>query len=149
MKILTTQFTLSTRSIEIYTAGCNAPHCKGCFNPETWSFDQGDKWGNQILESIKSKINDFPLLVKNIMIFGGEPLDNPILEVVNFLTDLNTLNLPVWLFTRRELDEVPDEVKKLCNYIKCGRFDKTKKVEQNEFFGINLATSNQKIYKMK
>lgn len=149
MKILTTQYTLSMKSLDVYTAGCKAPHCVGCFNPETWDFDQGDEWGQKVFDSIKNKVKDFSALIERIMIFGGEPLDNPLEEVISFLTALNTLGLPIWLFTRRTIEEVPEEVKELCSYIKCGRYEQDKKVEGYIQYDIELSTSNQKIYKME
>lgn len=149
MKVLATQYTLSTRSLDIYTAGCKAPHCVGCFNPETWDFNQGEDWDQTQFGLIKKKVEDFPTLIENLMIFGGEPLDNSLDEVISFLTTLNTLALPIWLFTKMTIEEVPEEVKELCSYIKCGRYEQDKKVEGYIQHSIELATSNQKIYKME
>ena len=35
MKILSTQYSLKYKALEIYTAGCKGPHCEGCHNPDT------------------------------------------------------------------------------------------------------------------
>jgi anaerobic ribonucleoside-triphosphate reductase activating protein len=148
MRIISTQYTLSQKSLDIYTAGCNAPHCKGCHNPETWNFNQGVEWSDDILYKIKIKTRNFCDIINNIMIFGGEPLDNPVNELVRFLDDLNTLNLDIWIFTRREFEEIPDWVKERCSYIKCGRYIEEKRVDNYFQYGIKLATSNQKIYKL-
>lgn len=149
MKILNTQFSLETNSLDIYTAGCIGPHCLGCFNHESWSFDQGVEWNDYYLADLKTQIDLFPVLVKNIMIFGGEPLDNPIGEVILFLSDLKTLNLPIWLFTRVSIDQVPPEVMYFCDYIKCGRFEQDNQSDDNIQFGIKLGSRNQNIYAIR
>ena len=148
MRILATQYTLSTKSLEIYVAGCNGqPHCKNCHNPESWNFDNGDLYTTDKFLAIKEKIDDNPLLIKNIMIFGGEPLDQDKVELLILLQTLKTLNLPIWIFTRYDITEVYDFVKEYCDYIKCGRYIEELKTDNNIQYGIKLATSNQKIYK--
>ena len=46
MNIVTTQYTLKTKSLEIYVAGCrgdsHGTHCEGCHNPELWDFNIGE-----------------------------------------------------------------------------------------------------------
>lgn len=148
MNILSTQYTLQTRSLEIYVAGCSGnPHCTGCHNPETWRFDIGDKYDENYNFRIKQKINVFEKLIDNIMIFGGEPLDQKPKELLTLLSDLSHLNKKIWLFTRYDISDVPKKVKELCDYIKCGRYIPELIIENNIQFGIKLATSNQKIYK--
>jgi len=151
MRILSTQYTLATKSFEIYVAGCrgvDGQHCKNCHNPESWNFNQGEVFNDGYFkEKIASKIIEFNLLVKNIMIFGGEPLDQPIDELTDMLIKLNELNKPIWLFTRNKIDEVPYEVKNYCDYIKCGSYIPELSTDDNIQYGIKLATSNQHIYR--
>lgn len=148
MKILATQYTLSTKSLEIYVAGCKGqPHCKNCHNPETWSFDNGDEYNGDYFLWIKDKVKENKKLINNIMIFGGEPLDQEEKDLFLFLATLKTLNLPIWIFTRYDIDEVYDFVKEFCDYIKCGRYIEELRTDDNTQYGIKLATSNQHIYK--
>ena len=148
MKIISTQYTLSTKSIEIYVSGCNAnPHCAGCHNPESWDFKIGKDIDDGFWSSLSQKINLFKSLINNIMIFGGEPLDQDFTELEQLLHNLSKYNKPIWIFTRYELKDVPDFVKKYCEYIKCGRYIKDLSVDNNIQYGIKLATSNQKIYR--
>ena len=88
-------------------------------------------------------------IIKNIMIFGGEPLDNDHEDLKAMLSDIKTNlpNVPLWLFTRYDINDVPDFVKEYCDYIKCGRYFPEQKTEDNIQYNIKLATSNQKIYK--
>lgn len=148
MNILATQYTLKTKSFEIYTSGCAGnPHCKGCHNSNSWDFNLGKNLNDDYFEIIRKKIEEFDSIIDNIMIFGGEPLDNSHEEVIYLLNKLQEFRKPIWLFTRYLLEEIPVEIKNLCSYIKCGRFDIDLLTEDNTQYGIKLATSNQNIYK--
>ena len=148
MNILGTQYTLKHKAFEIYVAGCNgSPHCKGCHNPESWDFNRGDKLNEQWLIQAEQKIQSFNAMIDNIMIFGGEPLDQKLGELIDLLTWLRQFNKKIWLFTRYEINEVPLIVKGYCDYIKCGRYDPDYITNSNMQYGIALATSNQHIYK--
>ena len=151
MNILATQFTLEHKSLDIYTAGCNGcPHCTNCHNPESWDFSKGSFYNGNYKNFILNKIKNFDSLIDNIMIFGGEPLDNPIEEIIILLKDLKSSNKKIWLFTRFEIEEVKDKLKDniyLIDFIKTGKYIPELSVEKNEYYGINLATSNQKILK--
>lgn len=149
MNILATQYTLEHKAFEIYLAGCfGAPHCTNCHNPESWDFNQGKYYAEE-LPNITSKVIQFGSLVDNIFILGGEPLDQNIVELKVLLKRLKVLNKTIWLFTRYEIDEVPSVIVELVDYIKCGKYLEELKVENNAHFGINLATSNQYIIKLK
>lgn len=151
MRILSTQYTLATKSFEIYMAGCrgvDGQHCKNCHNPETWDFNQGEYFNSDYFnKNILTKIIDFNSLINNIMIFGGEPLDQPVDELINMLKMLYKCKKTIWLFTRNEIENVPDKIKEYCNYIKCGSYVPELTTENNIQYGIKLATSNQHIYK--
>lgn len=152
MNILGTQFSISTHSFEIYVAGCNGqPHCKGCHNPESWDYTKGEIYDNDYFnKAIRSKVFLFQHLIQNIMIFGGEPLDRDIYEkdgLFSLLQQCQTLHKPIWLFTRYDIDEVPDDIKAICDYIKCGKYIPELRSDHHVQYGIKLATSNQKIFK--
>ena len=61
------------------------------------------------------------------------------------ITFLKQFNIPIYLFTRHELNEVPEFVLKMCDYIKCGAYIPSLTCKDNIQYGIKLATSNQKI----
>ena len=144
-RILATQYTLMYRSFDIYVSVCKGnPHCENCHNPESWNFNQGEKYDTvYYITHISKKVKNFSSLVHNIMIFFFEFLDSDLGEL---LFELSILNKPIWLFTHYSLDEVPQYVKNYCKYIKTGRYIPKLKVSENMQCGINLATSNQKIY---
>jgi anaerobic ribonucleoside-triphosphate reductase activating protein len=148
VNILGTQYTLKHKAFEIYVAGCNgSPHCPGCHNPESWDFNRGDVIDENYLSVLKKKIQSFEELIDNIMIFGGEPLDQKMIELVDLLDWLSQFNKKIWIFTRYNFDEVPLIIKDRCDYLKCGRYEPDKLTNNNTQHGITLATSNQHIYK--
>ena len=148
MNTLGTQYTLKHRAFEIYVAGCNgSPHCQGCHNPESWDFNIGEKLDSACLSSMSNKIKSFDTMIENIMIFGGEPLDQDIDEMSDLLMWLSQFNKKVWIFTRYDFESVPQIIKDRCDYIKCGRYERNLTTTGNIQYGITLATSNQRIYK--
>lgn len=149
MNILGTQYTLATKSFEIYVAGCKGqPHCKGCHNPESWNFNQGILYDEEyFITNIRKKVRDFSDIINNIMIFGGEPLDQKYSELLMMLYDLREFNKNIWIFTRYNFEDIQEEMKECCDYIKCGRYDETLLADNNIQYGIKLATENQHIYK--
>jgi anaerobic ribonucleoside-triphosphate reductase activating protein len=147
LHIAATQYTLSTSSLDIYFSGCNPPHCKDCSNPELWKFVNKNNYIKKF-KDIEEKVKNFNTLIENIMLFGGEPLDQNHDEFLDFLNKLKTLNKKIYLFTKYDIDEVPENIKFLCNYIKCGRYLPELKTDDNIMYGITLATSNQIIYKL-
>lgn len=148
MNILATQYSLTSKSLDIYVAGCNGnPHCVGCHNPESWSFNQGELYTEEYFNNIQTKVQDFDILIDNIMIFGGEPNDQNHDELLHFLIDIKSLNKKVWLFTRYGITDVPKFELSLCDYIKSGSYMPELITDDNIQYGIKLATSNQFINK--
>jgi anaerobic ribonucleoside-triphosphate reductase activating protein len=148
MNILATQFTLEQSALEFYLSGCSGkPHCKNCHNPESWDFTKGLLWDSKYKRDIIEKVNSFDHMIKKIMIFGGEPFDQDINELYDFVRFLKVFGKEIWLFTRYDISEIPPYIKINCNYIKCGRYIEELTVDDNIQYGVKLATSNQKIYK--
>ena len=91
-------------------------------------------------------------MIKRIFILGGEPLDQDHSELIKFLdsiyTDVVLANdIELWLFTRYEINQVPDEFKNIFHYIKTGPYREELTVTDNISYGVRLATSNQKVLK--
>lgn len=148
LNIAATQYSLSTKSFEIYVSGCKG-NCKGCHNPELKDYGIGQPLTYKLIQNMLDKIKEFGNLVENIWVLGGEPLDQNLNELEELLKELSKANKPIWLFTRFDITEIPDSIKKYCDYIKCGPYIEELKTEDNVQYGVKLATSNQKIYKLK
>lgn len=81
MNIIDTQYTLMRKAFEIYVSGCAGnPHCEGCHTPWTWDFQIGNSY-KETYPKIEKLLRAYTPLIDNIMIFGGEPLDQNIEEL--------------------------------------------------------------------
>lgn len=56
----------------LFVSGCRN-HCKDCFQPETWEFENGEPFDsqteNEILESLK------PAYISGLTLLGGDPFE--------------------------------------------------------------------------
>lgn len=146
MNITNIDYGMSDNSYSIFVSGCSGePKCEGCFNPENWDFNVGRNWITYT-DKIKKDLTEFKVLIKRIIIVGGEPLDQDILMLRQMLTFLKQFKIPIFLFTRYSLNEVPTIIKEYCDFIKCGAYIPSLTCDSNIQQGIKLATSNQKIY---
>ncbi len=152
MNILGIQYNINQNALEIYVSGCiGNPHCAGCFSPETWNFNQGKPYLEILHNDITTQINLFNDMINKIMIFGGEPLDQDIKELRLFLQEIKKFKKEIWLFTHYDFNiakQILGDVITLCDYIKCGAYKEDLKTDDNIQYGVKLATSNQKIYKL-
>ena len=57
--------------VSIFLQGCSF-HCKNCFNPETWDFDKGEEFTDQVIDEIIKISSDS--YIKGLSILGGEPM---------------------------------------------------------------------------
>ena len=148
MNITNIDYGMSDNSYSIFVSGCKAnPKCRGCFNPENWDFNRGEDW-IKYTNRIKDDLKEFKNLVNKIIIVGGEPLDQDLIILKQMIIFLKQFNIPIYLFTRFELNEVPTEIKELCDFIKCGAYIPELSCLDNKIFGIQLSTKNQTIYKI-
>ncbi len=143
-KIVSTQFNLRNRALEVYFSGCTK-NCSECHNPELQNFNMGIEYYKWI-KPITLKINEFNSIIDNVWILGGEPLDNNSWDVWEVLLNIPK-NKKVWLFTSYNIEQVPLMYRIWCDYIKCGEYKKELKVDNNIQYNIKLSTSNQFIYK--
>lgn len=146
MHIVATQYSMSTQSLDIYFSGCNPPHCSGCHNAELHEFGALNNYKDKLPDIIE-KIKEFSLIIKNIFILGGEPLDQNLDQLFLFIKELKKCDKNIWLFTKYSLIQVPETIKELCDYIKSGRFEIDNISDDNIQFGIKIASNNQKVFK--
>lgn len=60
-------------SLSFFTQGCSM-HCKGCHNPETWSFDGGKELTTEVFLSVLRGLTANGVK-RNFCIMGGEPMN--------------------------------------------------------------------------
>lgn len=56
----------------LFVSGCRN-HCKGCFQPETWNFDYGQPFTDEIRKTILDSLND--KYTSGLTLLGGEPFE--------------------------------------------------------------------------
>lgn len=90
--------------VALFLQGCHF-HCKGCFNPDTWSFEGGKEWTPEIEEQFM-KLIEQPQITR-ISFLGGEPLDQPI-ELLKLIRTIKSKfpNKKIWLYTGFIFDEI-------------------------------------------
>lgn len=128
-------------SLVISVSGCSAP-CKGCFSTKLADFNYGDNWIGR-WEEIKTKLKSG--LYDSVVILGGEPFEQDKDDMFSLLILLEIYKLPICIYTRLELEEIPEELKFFLNYVtylKTGKYDETKLNEKHYF-----ASTNQKLLK--
>ena len=59
-------------SVTFFTQGC-PHHCRGCHNPETWSFERGKEFTSDTLNDIINALTANNI-TRSLAIMGGEPL---------------------------------------------------------------------------
>lgn len=61
-------------TMSLWTQGC-PHHCKGCFNVETWDFNGGKEFNDEVVEKVLQLCKKDH--IKGLSILGGEPM-NPV-----------------------------------------------------------------------
>lgn len=85
--------------ISLFVQGCHF-HCKNCFNPETWDFNGGKEWNEEVKERFIKLANGEH--VNRISILGGEPLCQENVEtVLDLCQELKKLypQKKIWIYT--------------------------------------------------
>lgn len=100
--------------ISIYVQYC-PHHCKGCFNPETWSRDGGEMWENtQLIKYITSHLHDNNIK-RDINLLGGEPLCpencNDELTLIKGIKDYSP-NTKIYIWTGYTMEILQQRAKK-------------------------------------
>lgn len=76
----------------VYFAGCNH-HCPGCHNPQSWDFEGGEAMS---VLRIKEIIDDCDF---NVTFSGGDPLMQPVDEMVELAHLLKADGRTIWCYT--------------------------------------------------
>ena len=85
--------------ISLFVQGCHF-HCQGCFNQETWDFNGGYEWTQEIENEFIALANK--PYIKRISFLGGEPLADENVETVFYIIKRLKLLYPekkIWIFT--------------------------------------------------
>lgn len=140
-------------SVSLFLQGCHF-HCKGCHNPETWSFDGGDAWDEDELIQLIIEAIGANGIVRNLSILGGEPFDSE--EKIIFINKLiekvkqqyPTIKIIAWsgyLYEELLADKNMQYILDNLDYLIDGPF----KIEERDITLKWRGSRNQRIIKLK
>lgn len=132
--------------VSLFVQGCPEPHCKGCFNPETWNFDGGKEWTNEIENKFFELINK--PYIKRISILGGECLAKENIMDITKLVKKCKEKFPekkIWLWSRYDFKSYISklEIVKYVDYIVDGKYIE----ELKDISLLYRGSSNQTVWK--
>lgn len=107
-------------SFTIWFSGCHFK-CKGCQNPELIDGTLGEDFSVRDVISI-IRMETTKLDIDDIVLLGGEPLDQNNDDMYNLISTLHSSGKKVWLYTGYEFEDISDYFKKYLYTIKCGRY---------------------------
>ena len=114
--------------VSLFVQGCHFK-CLGCFNSETWDFNGGKEW----TEEIENKFLELAArpYIKRISILGGEPLAKKNYLEVKFLLQKLKQKYPdkkIWLFSGYTFEEISKSRELMRTIIYCDVLIKEVKV---------------------
>lgn len=131
--------------VSLFTSGCTH-HCKGCFQPETWNFNNGKPYTQESQNSVIEKSRN--KYIAGLSLLGGDPLDN-VDDILGLLKEYretfgNTKTIWLWtgyLFEEIINDENRSKVLPLVDVIIDGEFIE----EQKDITLKYMGSSNQRV----
>ena len=105
-------------NMSLWTQGC--PHrCKGCFNGETWSFEDGKEFEESNLDYMLENINKNNV-ERDLSILGGEPLCpenvDGVIEVCKTFKD-RFPEKKIYVWTGYVVENFDQKQREILNYI--------------------------------
>ncbi len=110
--------------VSVFMQGCEF-HCKNCFNPETWSFENGKDFTQGTIDEVLNLCKqDY---IKGLSILGGEPMhpkniDGTTKLAKAFKEKYPNKNLWVWSGFKFDEDLKDKEVMKYVDVLVDGRY---------------------------
>ena len=114
--------------VSLWLQGC--PHrCEGCWNKETWSYDDGILFGEREVEYILDELS----YKQDLAILGGEPLiERNLSELTKLCIAVKNVrpDTKIWLWTGYVYEDIKDlELLKYIDILIDGKFEQDKKVD--------------------
>lgn len=142
--------------VSLFVSGCTH-HCPDCFNQETWDFNFGEPFTEEVINEILEALK--PSFIRGFTLLGGEPFEYnnqqgvlPLLkEIKNRYPEKDIWCFSGYLFDKDMLNDMVNkwpETKEMLSYIDVlvdGEFEKDKKDLSLRFRG----SSNQRIIKVQ
>ena len=133
--------------VSVFMQGCEF-HCKNCFNPETWSFENGKEFTQGTIDEVLDLCNkDY---IKGLSILGGEPMHPRNIEGTTKLAKAFKEKYPnktIWLWSGYLFEDYIHD-KEIVNYLDVvvdGQF----KIELSSPLLKYKGSSNQRVIDIK
>lgn len=127
--------------VSLFVSGCRN-RCKGCFQPETWSFTYGQEFTWETVHEIERLVNDPN--VSGLSILGGDPFEPENRQWVETLCAYIKHNCgkSVWVWTGYSWADICDSgVMKYIDVLVDGRFEESLRDLRLKYRG----SSNQRV----
>lgn len=125
-------------SLVFNISGC--PYkCKGCHSTYLWEYK-----GNYLSKDIDSIFNEYLGMFSCVCFMGG---DTNLIELKELLKLCKSKGLKTCIYTGTDDISIFKDCMKYSDYIKYGSYKEELKCDNNIFYGVKLATSNQKMLK--
>lgn len=101
--------------VSLFVSGCRN-HCKGCFQPETWDFENGRFFGTTTMIKLLGLLRNEH--ISGLSILGGDPMEPENIDVVCSICKTVREVLPeksIWLWTGYLWEDIKDH--EVFNYI--------------------------------
>lgn len=109
--------------VALFVSGCTL-HCKGCHNPQAWSFDLGEKYTDKTKEYILLLCSK--PYIAGLSLIGGEVFDQDLLQLITLVKEFKQ-RFPeknIWCYTGYEYEDLIEggrkyspEVKEFLSYL--------------------------------
>lgn len=136
--------------VSLFVSGCTH-HCKGCFNPETWDFNYGQKFTEKTISEI---INFMSLdYIQGLTVLGGEPFEDQnrpeVLKLIKKVKEVYPQK-DIWMYSGYLFEEIQNkeygqEILSKIDILVDGEFVKERKNLKLKFRG----SDNQRIIDVK
>ena len=113
--------------------------CKGCHSTYLWEYK-----GNYLSKDIESIFNEYLGMFSCVCFMGG---DTNLIELKELLKLCKSKGLKTCIYTGTDDISIFKDCMKYLDYIKYGSYKEELKCDNNIFYGVKLATSNQKMLK--
>ncbi len=134
--------------VTLFVSGCSH-RCKGCHNPETWNFDFGKDFNDEV------KIRLFDIVskpyIKGLTLSGGDPLDSydDVLDLVKEFRNRFGETKDIWVYTGYVIDDLlklnKDEILDYIDVLVDGEYIE----EQRDVSLAFRGSKNQRIIRLK
>lgn len=135
--------------LSLFTSGCTH-NCKGCFQPETWNFKNGEPFTLETQKYIIEKSEN--KYIAGLSLLGGDPLDNVdgILPLLQEYRKTFAATKSIWLWTGYLFEEIlkddlKSEVLPFIDVIIDGKFEENLKDITLKYKG----STNQRVIDVK